>query len=127
MTVLSILQSLGPIDARNIRRDELLRWIIFAPVAMALLIRFLFPTILGRGTVTLPPGTASGSKLRLRGQGAPRRGTDQRGDQYVVIQIVPPKRLTEKEQQLYEQLRGQEDFNPREHTEWAQARAGSKA
>ena len=48
MTVLSILQSLGPIDAKNIRRDELLRWIIFAPVVMALLIRFLFPIILGR-------------------------------------------------------------------------------
>lgn len=48
MTVLSILQSLGPIDARNIRRDELLRWIIFAPVAMALLIRFLFPIVLVR-------------------------------------------------------------------------------
>lgn len=48
MTVLSILKSLGPIDARNIRRDELLRWIIFAPVAMALLIRFLFPIVLVR-------------------------------------------------------------------------------
>lgn len=48
MTVLSILQSLGPIDARNIRRDDLLRWIIFAPVAMALLIRFLFPIVLVR-------------------------------------------------------------------------------
>ncbi len=48
MTVLSILQSLGPIDAKNIRRDELLRWIIFAPVLMALLIRLLFPIILVR-------------------------------------------------------------------------------
>lgn len=48
MTVLSILKSLGPIDARNIRRDDLLRWIIFAPVAMALLIRFLFPIVLVR-------------------------------------------------------------------------------
>lgn len=48
MTILSILQSLGPIDAKNIRRDELLRWIIFAPLAMALLIRLLFPIILVR-------------------------------------------------------------------------------
>src|SRR5690606_27817765 len=48
MTVLSILQSLGPIDAKNIRRDELLRWIIFAPVVMALLVRFLFPIVLVR-------------------------------------------------------------------------------
>lgn len=48
MTILSILQSLGPIDAKNIRRDELLRWIIVAPVAMALAIRWLFPILLTR-------------------------------------------------------------------------------
>ncbi len=48
MNILSILQSLGPVDAKNIRRDELLRWIIFAPVLMALLIRLLFPIILVR-------------------------------------------------------------------------------
>ena len=48
MNGLSILQSLGPIDAKNIRRDELLRWIILAPVAMALLIRWLFPILLVR-------------------------------------------------------------------------------
>jgi fluoroquinolone transport system permease protein len=48
MTILSILQSLGPVDAKNIRRDELLRWIILAPVAMALLIRLLFPIVLVR-------------------------------------------------------------------------------
>jgi fluoroquinolone transport system permease protein len=48
MSVLSILQSLGPIDARNIRRDELLRWIILAPVAMALLVRWVIPLLLER-------------------------------------------------------------------------------
>jgi fluoroquinolone transport system permease protein len=48
MNGFSILQSLGPIDAKNIRRDELLRWIIVAPVVMALAIRWLFPVLLER-------------------------------------------------------------------------------
>ncbi len=48
MTVLSILQSLGPIDAKNIRRDALLRWIIVAPLVMALVIRWFMPILLQR-------------------------------------------------------------------------------
>ena len=38
----------------------------------------------------IPPGTASGKKLRVRGQGiAPSGGSA--GDLYAVVQIVPPK------------------------------------
>ena len=48
MRVLSILQALGPIDAKNIRRDELLRWMIVAPVALALAVRWLIPLLLER-------------------------------------------------------------------------------
>ena len=48
MSILTILQTLAPIDAKNIRRDNLLRWIIVAPVAMALAIRWLISLLLGR-------------------------------------------------------------------------------
>ncbi len=48
MSILTVLQTLAPIDAKNIRRDDLLRWIIVAPVAMALAIRWLIPLLLGR-------------------------------------------------------------------------------
>jgi len=77
------------------------------------------PTISGRGTVTLPPGAASGSKLRLRGQGVVKRGTGERGDQYVVVQIVPPKQLSDEEKKLYEQLRTMKGQNPRSQTPWS--------
>jgi DnaJ-class molecular chaperone len=52
------------------------------------------PTLDGRATVTVPPGTDSGQKLRLRGKGIPnptKGGTA--GDLYVVIQIRVPKTL----------------------------------
>lgn len=76
------------------------------------------PTVLGRGTVTLPAGTSSGAKLRLRGQGAPKRGTTERGDQYVIVQIMLPKSLTDDEKKAFEQLRERESFNPRKLTSW---------
>ncbi|MBT7781304.1 MAG: hypothetical protein HN741_00110 [Anaerolineae bacterium] len=48
MSILTILQTLAPIDVKNIRRDDLLHWIIAAPVAMALAVRWLISLLLGR-------------------------------------------------------------------------------
>lgn len=71
------------------------------------------PTLHGPTTVTVPPGTASGTKLRLSGRGIenPRSGT--RGDQYAVIKIVPPKRLTARQERLMTEFRADERENPR--------------
>ena len=77
------------------------------------------PTVEGRGTVSLPPGTPSGSRLRLRGQGAVRRDTGERGDQYVVVQIVPPNRLSDGERQLYAKLAELSEFKPRATKSWS--------
>jgi curved DNA-binding protein len=61
---------------------------------------------LSDGTVvlTVPPGTSSGTKLRLRGQGAVDPQTKQRGDQYVVVKIVVPKESSDAVKALYRQL-----------------------
>jgi fluoroquinolone transport system permease protein len=37
--------SLGPVDVKSIRRDELLRWMALLPVVIALALRFLVPVI----------------------------------------------------------------------------------
>jgi DnaJ-class molecular chaperone len=50
------------------------------------------PTIDGKAEVKVPPGTASGKKLRLRGKGVPGR-SGQAGDHYVTVQIDVPKDL----------------------------------
>jgi curved DNA-binding protein len=62
------------------------------------------PTLDGTSTITLPPGTRSGQKLRLRGKGVPETASAQAGDLYAVIQIVPPKNLDAKSRQLLEEL-----------------------
>jgi DnaJ-class molecular chaperone len=48
------------------------------------------PTLEGRVHVTVPPGTSSGARLRLRGRGV-KRPDGTRGDQIVRVQIVVPK------------------------------------
>src|SRR6185437_13380333 len=48
------------------------------------------PTVEGRVTVTVPPGTSSGAKLRLRGRGV-KNGEGTRGDQLCRVEIVTPK------------------------------------
>jgi DnaJ-class molecular chaperone len=48
------------------------------------------PTIEGSVTVTIPPGTSSGARLRLRGRGI-KRADGTRGDQIARVEIVTPK------------------------------------
>jgi DnaJ-class molecular chaperone len=48
------------------------------------------PTVEGRVTVTIPPGTSSGARLRLRGRGV-KNPDGTRGDQLCRVEIVAPK------------------------------------
>jgi curved DNA-binding protein len=75
------------------------------------------PTLDGTSTVTVPPGTGCGRKLRLRGKGV-RRGQALAGDLYVVIQIAPPPSLGEREKQLLTQLHGLLACDPRANCPW---------
>jgi fluoroquinolone transport system permease protein len=43
MSLLNTLRALGPIDARSIRRDSMLRWMILMPLVLALMFRLLLP------------------------------------------------------------------------------------
>ena len=75
------------------------------------------PTLDGTSTVTVPPGTGSGRKLRLRGKGV-HRGQGEAGDLYVVVQIAPPPSLGEREKQLLTQLHSLLACDPRANCPW---------
>jgi DnaJ-class molecular chaperone len=53
------------------------------------------PTLEGRVTVSVPPGTDSGTKLRLRGKGVADPSGGPPGDLYVNVQIRVPRNLDE--------------------------------
>ena len=46
----------------------------------------------------VPPGTQSGTRFRIKGQGVEKAGS--RGDQYVQVKITVPERLDEREEKL---------------------------
>lgn len=75
------------------------------------------PSLDGRTLVTIPPATPSGAKLRLKGHGIARTSGD-RGDQFVVIQIVPPGDLTEQQRELFAKLHEAQTSNPRAECPW---------
>jgi curved DNA-binding protein len=70
-------------------------------------------TLDGKTEIRIPPGISSGQKLRLRGQGLNVRGGG-RGDHFVKVKIVVPKKLTDAEKKLFEELAGVSAFKPRE-------------
>jgi DnaJ-class molecular chaperone len=69
-------------------------------------------TLDGRAEIRVPPGVASGQRLRLKGQGLNVRGGG-RGDHFVRLKIVVPKQLTSEEKKLFEELSKVSKFKPR--------------
>jgi molecular chaperone DnaJ len=62
------------------------------------------PTVSGSVVLTMPAGTQSGQIFHLRGRGLPRVNTSGTGDLHVRVQLWTPDRLTEREQQLIQEL-----------------------
>lgn len=58
----------------------------------------------GPVVLTIPPGTSSGTKLRLRGKGIINQKTGTSGDELVEVRIVVPEGLSESQRELYGQL-----------------------
>jgi DnaJ-class molecular chaperone len=74
------------------------------------------PTLDGKRTLTIPPGTSGGAKLRIKGHGI-QRG-DQKGDQIVIPRVVVPKQLDESERAEIEQMAKKHPLNPRADLGW---------
>lgn len=66
----------------------------------------------GVGRVRVPPGSSTGRRLRLRGQGMPNpRGAP--GDLYAEVKVTVPATLSERERELFEELAKVSTFVPR--------------
>ncbi len=62
------------------------------------------PTLEGKGKLKVPPGTQSGTVLRIKGKGIVRRVRSGRGDQLVEVTVEVPTVLTARQRDLLEQL-----------------------
>ncbi|MGD2064189.1 MAG: J domain-containing protein [Nitrospirota bacterium] len=77
------------------------------------------PTLDGRTQLTVPGGVASGAKLRLRGKGLPATKGGQRGDQFAVVKIVPPKNVPPADRARLRDLGERICEDPRAGLPWA--------
>jgi len=75
------------------------------------------PTPKGEISLTVPPGTSSGKRLRLKGMGVPNNGGGV-GDLYAEIQIVLPDSLDEESAELVRQFNQRHPLNPRSDLKW---------
>jgi len=87
----------------SVEGSDLVHEVKIAPSQAVLGDQIIVPTLEGNARLKLPPGTQGGQRFRLRGRGLPGV-SGQRGDLYVVVQISIPKKLSEGERELWEQL-----------------------
>jgi curved DNA-binding protein len=75
------------------------------------------PTPRGTVSLSIPAGSSSGTKLRLKGHGAaPKNGP--RGDLLAEIQIVLPKEISPADRQMIEEFGRRHSQNPRADLRW---------
>jgi DnaJ-class molecular chaperone len=74
------------------------------------------PTLDGPVTLTIPPGTSSHAKLRIKGRGVFRG--EEKGDQLVVTRIVNPRDLDEEDKELVRKLERKHPIDARADVKW---------
>lgn len=95
-------------------RDVLLTLPV-TPWEAALGAKVAVPTLSGPVKLTIPAGSVTGKKLRLKGRGL---GVKPSGDQIVSLQVTLPPRHSPEAESLYRQLaEEQASFNPRQPLE----------
>jgi DnaJ-class molecular chaperone len=71
------------------------------------------PTVHGSVSMKIPPGSNSGSTLRLKGKGIPARDSDEIGDQYVKLRVMLPERPDQELRDFVENWGRSHDYDPR--------------
>ena len=92
---------------------DLVHEVEIAPWEATLGAEISVPTLTGHVSIKIPAGTQSGQKLRVRGRGLPHRDGAP-GDLFVVAKIVVPQKISDGEKKLWEQLKRESHFHPRD-------------
>jgi curved DNA-binding protein len=92
-----------PHPVYSVDGDDLEAKLVLTPWQAVLGEKVSAPTLDGTVTVTIPPGTRAGKKMRLRGKGLTKKDGG-RGDQYLVVVIDVPQSPSEEELALYRQM-----------------------
>jgi molecular chaperone DnaJ len=72
------------------------------------------PTLEGRVSLTVPPGSPSGKALRVKGKGAPRLKGSGHGDLIARLRIDVPAKLSDEQREALKQYAELNGANPRD-------------
>lgn len=71
------------------------------------------PSLDGMKSLSIPPGSSSGQKLRLKGQGVPAAGNKSEGDLFVQLKVVVPRSVDDVSRKLIQDFADRNKQNPR--------------
>ena len=87
----------------TVEGSDLIHEVKIAPWQAVLGTELKVPTLEGSVRLKVPPGTQGRQRFRLRERGLPGV-SGRRGDLYVEVQINVPKKLTEREREIWSEL-----------------------
>jgi curved DNA-binding protein len=96
----------------SVQGDDIYQDLALAPWEAILGVKVVVPTLGSATTLTVPPTTAAGTHLRVRGQGMVK-GDGSRGDFFAVVRIQLPPTVSPEERAAWEKLAATSTFNPR--------------
>ena len=82
------------------------------------------PTLTGKASIKIPPGTQGSTIFRLRGRGMPEIGSARKGDLHVEMQVEVPTKLNSDQKaklKAFAESVGQEN-SPRQESFFAKAK-----
>lgn len=62
------------------------------------------PTLYGNVVLTIPEGSESGDKHRIKGKGIQNESSRRKGDMYIVLKVVTPKKISKEQKKIIEAL-----------------------
>jgi len=71
------------------------------------------PTVHGKVAMKIPPGSNTGTTLRLKGKGIANRKSDGKGDQYVRLKVTLPEKPDTELKDFVERWSASHDYDPR--------------
>jgi curved DNA-binding protein len=95
----------------DVEGHNLLVTVPIAPWEAALGAKVTVPTLSGKISLTVAPGSQSGQKLRVKQKGLV--GKTGKGDLYAVLKVVMPPDISAEAQALWQQLANKAAFDPR--------------
>lgn len=64
----------------------------------------MIPTLYGNVKLNIPAGTDSGDKQRIKGKGIDNKNSRTKGNMYVIIKVITPKKLSRDQKKLIDSL-----------------------